>query len=374
MRAKLGILIFLLASTLGSAQLLAQSTEPPNAPPPSILVDCAVLNDDGSSNNDIAACSSSLLNRQSLINTSTSIRNIIIDRMDAGPDQVEPAGIALDSEQDVRDRLGATGNTTIIPTADDAGSSTVSPLWNVWVDGKYSWLDDRSAIGSMDGSLVNLIVGADYKVSDRLVIGLMGTVETSDLEGLGVLSQETDGWGGGAYLGMSLTDNVVFSANILGASLDTGINGVSNVFDSDRIQASSALTGYWYSGTWRYSPSLSVAWSKEWQDAILGFNAQTIETAIISPGIQIGNTVSIGGANTVEPWLGAQLDAVALNKVVDAGLGTVLDDPYTDLRLQGGLNLAFAGSAQLALTAEVSGILVDTSNTYTFGANFAFQF
>ncbi len=374
MRAKLGILIFLLASTLGSAQLLAQSTEPPNAPPPSILVDCAVLNDDGSSNSDIAACSSSLLNRQSLINTSTSIRNIIIDRMDAGPDQVEPAGIALDSEQDVRDRLGATGNTTIIPTADDAGSSTVSPLWNVWVDGKYSWLDDRSAIGSMDGSLVNLIVGADYKVSDRLVIGLMGTVETSDLEGLGVLSQETDGWGGGAYLGMSLTDNVVFSANILGASLDTGINGVSNVFDSDRIQASSALTGYWYSGTWRYSPSLSVAWSKEWQDAILGFNAQTIETAIISPGIQIGNTVSIGGANTVEPWLGAQLDAVALNKVVDAGLGTVLDDPYTDLRLQGGLNLAFAGSAQLALTAEVSGILVDTSNTYTFGANFAFQF
>lgn len=374
MLAKLGMLIFLLASTLGSTQLLAQSTEPPNAPPPSILVDCAVLNDDGSSNSDIAACSSSLLNRQSLINTSTSIRNIIIDRMDAGPDQVEPAGIALDSEQDVRDRLGATGNTTIIPTADDAGSSTVSPLWNVWVDGKYSWLDDRSAIGSMDGSLVNLIVGADYKVSDRLVIGLMGTVETSDLEGLGVLSQETDGWGGGAYLGMSLTDNVVFSANILGASLDTGINGVSNVFDSDRIQASSALTGYWYSGTWRYSPSLSVAWSKEWQDAILGFNAQTIETAIISPGIQIGNTVSIGGANTVEPWLGAQLDAVALNKVVDAGLGTVLDDPYTDLRLQGGLNLAFAGSAQLALTAEVSGILVDTSNTYTFGANFAFQF
>lgn len=374
MLAKLGMLIFLLASTLGSTQLLAQSTEPPNAPPPSILVDCAVLNDDGSSNNEIAACSSSLLNRQSLINTSTSIRNIIIDRMDAGPDQVEPAGIALDSEQDVRDRLGATGNTTIIPTADDAGSSTVSPLWNVWVDGKYSWLDDRSAIGSMDGSLVNLIVGADYKVSDRLVIGLMGTVETSDLEGLGVLSQETDGWGGGAYLGMSLTDNVVFSANILGASLDTGINGVSNVFDSDRIQASSALTGYWYSGTWRYSPSLSVAWSKEWQDAILGFNAQTIETAIISPGIQIGNTVSIGGANTVEPWLGAQLDAVALNKVVDAGLGTVLDDPYTDLRLQGGLNLAFAGSAQLALTAEVSGILVDTSNTYTFGANFAFQF
>ena len=51
-----------------------------------------------------------------------------------------------------------------------------------------------------------------------------------------------------------------------------------------------------------------------------------------------------------------------------------MDDPYTDLRLQGGLNFAFGANAQLALTAEISGLLYEDSDTYTAGANFAFQF
>jgi hypothetical protein len=38
------------------------------------------------------------------------------------------------------------------------------------------------------------------------------------------------------------------------------------------------------------------------------------------------------------------------------------------------LNFAFGANAQLALTGEVSGLLVKDSDTYTAGANFAFQF
>jgi hypothetical protein len=205
-----------------------------------------------------------------------------------------------------------------------------------------------------------------------MVLGLMGTYETSDLEGNGV-TQDTDGWGGGAYMGLSLTDSLVLSATILGTELDTDVNGTAD-FDSTRIQATSALTGNFYSGTWRYSPSLAVAWSEEWQDASGGFSAQTIETGIISPGLLIGNSISIGGASTVEPWLGAQLDWVGINKVVDDLLGTILNDPYTDLRLQTGLNFAFGANAQLALTAEMSGLLYKDSDTYTAGANFAYQF
>jgi hypothetical protein len=42
--------------------------------------------------------------------------------------------------------------------------------------------------------------------------------------------------------------------------------------------------------------------------------------------------------------------------------------------LQGGLNFAFGANTQLALTAEISGLLNEDSDTYTAGANFAFQF
>ncbi len=360
MRAKTIAAVISLACIVGSTQTLAQSSSGP----------CTILND--TSPEIITACAKSLLNHQSLINTSTSIADVIMDRFNIGPDQTEPAGLELTGADEIVERMSRNGAILIAPAA-DVVAPVASPMWNIWIDGKYSWLDETAAFTDLDGSLVNGVVGADYKVSDRLVLGLMGTYETSDLEGTGV-TQDTDGWGGGAYLGLSLTDNLVFSATVLGTELDTDVNGGAADFDSTRIQTSSALTGYFYSGTWRYSPSLTVAWSKEWQDAAGGLNAQTIETGIISPGLQLGNTLSLGGATTVEPWLGAQFDWVPLNKVVDDVAGTIFDDDYTDLRLQTGLNFAFGASAQLALTGEISGLLYKDSDTYTAGANFAFQF
>jgi hypothetical protein len=371
MRAKTIAAVISLACIAGSAELLAQTQPTPD-------LDCELLNggdDNGPAETEITGCAKSLLNHQSLVNTSNSIAGIIGDRFDMGPDQTEPAGLELAGAKEIAERLSGNGTILIAPTA-DVVAPAAKPLWNLWKDGKYSWLDDTSAFSNLDGSLINLIVGADYKFTDRLVIGLMGTYETSDLEGSGVLppTQDTDGWGGGAYIGLSLTDNLVFSATVLGTELETDVNGGAADFDSTRIQTSSALTGYFYSGTWRYSPSLTVAWSKEWQDASGGLNAQTIETGMISPGLQFGNTLSLGGATTVEPWLGAQFDWVPINKVVDDVAGTILDDDYTDLRLQAGLNFAFGARAQLALTGEISGLLYEDSDTYTAGANFAFQF
>ena len=360
MRATTVAAVISLACIAGSTQTLAQSIE----------ANCALLND--TQDNNITACAKSLLDRQSLINTSTSIIDVIMDRFDMGPNQTEPAGLELTDPKEILDRLTGNGSITIAPTADVVAPAP-SPKWNIWVDGKYSWLDDTSAFTNLDGSLVNGVVGADYKVSDRLVLGLMGTFENSDLGGLGV-TQDTDGWGGGVYMGLSLTDNLVFSANVAGTSLNTDVNGGATNFDSQRIQTSEALTGYWYSGTWRLSPSLTFAWSKEWQDAAGGLNAQTIETAIISPAVQVGDTIAIKDATTVEPWVGAEVDWEARNRVVDKVLGTILNDPNTDLRLQTGLNFAFGAKAQLDLTAEVSGLLLKNSDTYTAGANFAYQF
>ena len=363
MRAKAIAAVILLACLVGSTESRAQTQffcEPTG-------------NGTDELETDVTACSKPMINRQSLANTSSSITHIIMDRLDTGPNQMEPAGLELTNAKEIAERLSGNGVIFIAPTA-DVTAPAPTPNWNVWIDGKYSWLDDNLPSSDLDGSLINGVIGADYKVSDRMVLGLMGTYETSDLEGLGV-TQDTDGWGGGAYMGLSLTDRLVLSATILGTELDTDVSGGGGAeFDSTRIQATGALTGNFYSGTWRYSPSLTVAWSKEWQDASVGFNAQTIETGIISPGLLIGNTVSIGGASTVEPWLGAQFDWVGINKVVDDAVGTILDDPYTDLRLQGGFNFAFGANAQLALTAEISGLLYDDSDTYTAGANFAYQF
>ncbi len=323
---------------------------------------------------DVTGCRKPHLNYQSLINTSSSIQNVIVKRLSAGPGVAEPAGLALDDPREIAERLASYGPIAISPAA-DIPAPVAGANWNIWADGKYSWQDDTSDVSDLDGSLVNLLVGADYKVSGNLVLGIIGAYENSDLEGPGAFppTQKTDGWGAGAYLGWSITDNLVFSANVLGTSLDTDVNGVAD-FDSVRWQTSESLTGNYYNGTMRLSPSLTFAWSKEWQDGNGFANDQTIETVILTPAVQVGNSFSIGGASTVEPYLGAALDWAIRNKTVDDVFGTVFSDPHVDLRLQAGLNFAIGANAQLSLNGEVSGLLLDDQTTYTGGANFAFQF
>ena len=323
--------------------------------------------------NVITACRKPDLNRLLLLNSADTIRYIVGGRFDTGPGQVEPVGLLLDNPEEVAARL-AGGSIQISPTA-DLDTAVASTDWNLWVDGRYSWQDEDGSISSLDGPIVSGMAGLDYKLAPNLVLGVTGAYEHSDLDGDGLFppSQSSEGWGLGAYLGWNVTDNIVFSASVQRSSLDTDVNGLVE-FDSVRWQNSESLTGYYYSGTWRMSPSLTFAWSKEWQDAALGLNAQTIETMVLSPGFQIGNTISIGGSSTVEPWIGTQLDWSIRNRTVDKVFGTIYSDPNVDLRLQGGLNFAFGGNAQLALTGEVSGLLLKHTTTYTGGANFAWQF
>ena len=54
---------------------------------------------------EITGCAKSLLNRQSLINTTTSINKVILERLDIGPLQAEPAGLELANAKDIAERL-----------------------------------------------------------------------------------------------------------------------------------------------------------------------------------------------------------------------------------------------------------------------------
>ncbi len=79
----------------------------------------------------------------------------------------------------------------------------------------------------------------------------------------------------------------------------------------------------------------------------------------------------LGGLFVYSGWIKSR-DTIGF--LEDVRTFQILDDPYADLRLQGGLNFAFGANAQLALIGEISGLLVKDTETYTAGANFAFQF
>lgn len=324
-------------------------------------------------------CLKSVIDYQALIGISDAVRKVVAGRLAPGGEVAEAAGLALDRPEDIAARLAGNGAVTVEPVA-DLPAAAEQKLWNVWVDGKYSWIEGNHEIDDGKGPLTNVMAGIDYRLADKVVLGVLGTYEGSDLETEGFLplSQKTEGYGGGAYVGITVTPNVIFSGMATYAAIDTDLGRSRDAdTDSDRVQLSGAFTGYWYFGTTRLTPSLTLAWSKEWQDAYSdGLTpAQRFETGVLSPGAVIGHTFVLTDTASIEPWAGAFLDYSFINDIDTDG--QVDDDSFgeqEDLRLQLGLNLNLASNVQLMLTGETSGLLLDETDTYAGEANLAVQF
>jgi hypothetical protein len=242
----------------------------------------------------------------------------------------------------------------------------------VWGDVKYTWNDTAKSHFDLDGPLWNGLAGFDYKLTDRVTVGLMGSFEDSDLEGIGV-ETAAGGWGGGPYIGIAVTDHLVFTANVLGTALESELSGFFQ-FESERLQAAATLNGYWYKDTWRYTPGVSLSWAKEWREEELGLSPdQTIETALVTWSAQLGRTLKIDEHASVEPWLGSAFDWTFVNRIHMEGQPAV-DDDTIDVRLQGGLNFAFGSDVQLTLTGEIGGLILGSLDSYAGEANLAIQF
>lgn len=321
-----------------------------------------------------AACARQAINHQVMINISQVVPYVVARSFGIGPDQVNPAGLGNLTPEEFGNRLEGGSAIVISPVADAAPAAVAAAKWNAWVDGKYTWNDNAPSNFDLDGPLTNGMAGIDYKLTDKITFGVLASYENSDLDGLGA-DLDSEGFGAGPYLGIVLTDNIVFSANLLGSRIDSSQFGSLLDFESDRLQASAALTGYWYRGTWRFTPGLSLSWSKEWLEETSGFLLpdQIIESLMLTPSVQVGNTMRLSDTTTVEPWAGVSLDHVFVNETTTKGLGTD-DDPYSDLRVQAGFNFSFGSNAQLAITGEIGGLLQDSLDTYAIEANLAVQF
>lgn len=333
------------------------------------------------SNDEVTGCLKPVVNYRSLINVSDIVRRVVAGELvGQGETEPEPAGLLLEKPEDVAARL-AGGDIAVEPTADVVTTPAAQRKWNAWIDGKYTWIEGSNDLDGSKGPLINAMAGIDYRLSDRVVLGLIGTYEDSRLKTQGILpiKQTTEGFGGGAYTGITVTPNIVFSGIALYSGIETEVDYSgfgSGKTDSDRVQLSSAFTGYWYFGTTRLSPSVTLAWSKEWQDEYTNnINpAQTFETGVLTGGTVLGHTFALSGATSVEPWAGAFLDYTFLNETHTDGLGTDSIDEQADLRLQLGLNLNLASNVQLVLTGETAGLIVDETDSYAGEANLAIQF
>jgi hypothetical protein len=261
-------------------------------------------------------------------------------------------------------------------TGDFASTNQAALLWNIWSDATLALADRDNPIAGYDGTLATVSLGLDRKLGDRSVLGVLLNFEASDFDTtFGPGTFDSTGYGIGVYGGTALSDHWVADAMVVWKHLDndtTGIGGPDS-FDSERWQAAANVTGYWYRDAWRYSPAAGVAWSHEDQDASALNPAQTITTALVSAGLEVGHTTVLDDMRSLEPW--ASLTAEWT--IHDSGATVFGPDPdlnELDLRLAGGLNAVLAENFSLSLRADIAGLVRSNFLIATVGAQAALQF
>lgn len=174
--------------------------------------------------------------------------------------------------------------------------------FNVWTEGFWQHFDSDDRVGESDGHSGVLYAGADYLVSQRLLIGAL--VQYDDFERRYdslPLQLDEKGWLVGPYAVVRLTDKIFFQGRAAWGRTDNGVSldqAFDDDFNGDRWLVKGRLMASLRSGPWLLRPSASIAYVEEDLDAYRS-----------SAGVDIaGRSLSLGQAK-LGPELSYRYDA-----------------------------------------------------------------
>jgi outer membrane autotransporter protein len=195
----------------------------------------------------------------------------------------------------------APNQTTYLDSRDTGrNAGAADKPFGVWIQGAYSSIENGQVGAGADGSAVNLVSGFDYKLNDRLVIGVAGIYETVDIDTSALTGRgnvQSDGFGLSPYIGYQLTPrwtaSVNASYNWLNYDLTRANNTISGSYDATRWTVNAALNGAYSSGNIRLMPQIGVLYLEEEADAFTESNGQvnasnTVKLGRLSAGGKVG--------------------------------------------------------------------------------------
>jgi outer membrane autotransporter protein len=250
-------------------------------------------------------------------------------------------------------------------------AAIIEQRWSVWGNGTYTHLDDDLTGAGYEGYQAAGLGGLDAQITERILVGLLGSVDHSDIDNT-ILpdfpsSSETDGRGAGAYAGITLTDNLVLDGSFLYTWIDnSAVDALSTAsYDSERWNVNGNLTGYWFIDALRLSPALGVSYTAAREEAYadslgMTYPSLTQRTGVFNFGGQTGYTFFFGDVQSAELWVGSQGEwTFERSPSAPASVGVPVRDDDLDVRAQGGLNLTLSPAFSISLSGDVSGLAID---------------
>ncbi len=260
-----------------------------------------------------------------------------------------------------------------------AGGHGDAPKAGIWVQAANTWVDGADTGGEFDGTALAGTLGVDYKVSDRVVLGVAFGIEDLDIDtAFNNGTFEGSGYSITPYFGARIGDKWSMSALVGFSDVEydtTSNNGATtSSFDASRIMGAINVEGNYGKGKVRISPRVGVMYMTEDQDGFTD-SAGTVSA---------GNTIDLGrasagatiGYNTgrVEPYARGMLeydfvkeDAVAL------GNGNFSSDDEFGLNAAVGFNFGLGHGFSGNIEGSSGSIFRENLDTYTLSARLRYK-
>lgn len=273
---------------------------------------------------------------------------------------------------------------TVSPVAASAG-----PLWGTWADVNYTYLDSDFTGTEFDGHQVGVGAGIDYAVTDRVILGVSLEYENSDTDNsIGPFAPgnlKTDTITVGPYIGISLTDILVFDAAFNYSWTDNDISDTISTgdFNSESWNVSGNLTAYVpVTDALTVSPTVGLSYSRSRDEAYtdnIGFSfpSQVIYSGTLNFGGSISYYVDLGEGRSMEPSLSVEgtweFDLFG-KPPLDVGFVSNANDGNVDVSISSAVDFVLSDTTSLSLTGSVGGLARDQYIELSGGGQLTVQF
>ena len=170
------------------------------------------------------------------------------------------------------------GNSNLLPgITTGIASGEEAPKMGLWMTPSVSWLDDDNITSQYDGNLYLIMVGADYKITDRLLLGVSAGYEDTDLDTqFNDGTFQSQGFTIAPYIGFVILDGLTADAILAYTFLNNDVERdrttdqrLAGDYDSGRSMISANLNYYALLNNWSFSAIAGYMYVSEDQDAYI---------------------------------------------------------------------------------------------------------
>ena len=247
--------------------------------------------------------------------------------------------------------------------------SSSSPAFDVWVQGRYADFSDERDQADLDGHIGLLSVGADYLVSDSLLIGAWGQFDDMKQRSASLQTEITgSGWLAGPYATVRLSQHLFLQGR---AAWGRSNNDVSpfltytDEFETTRWLAATTLAGQWQFGPLQFSPSASMGYIEDKSEAYvdsLGVSIPSVKANLgqLTAGPEISYKIDIPNGVMLRPQIG--IEAIwnfATNDIIEVADGSPAGPPGLRGKVNIGLQAVTPGGISIEISGNYDGLGVE---------------